>query len=126
MKSQSTQDQHLRLSESSTSACFSDLDISVSQIASSSLSDTYNIRTDNGDLMVNDTRDEPIVPCNVAKHSEDEDNDLYLSDCRILLLGFEEKERRNLVKMIWNGGGTRHVLLNEKLTHIVIGSPSEA
>ncbi|KAK8948021.1 hypothetical protein KSP40_PGU007126 [Platanthera guangdongensis] len=60
----------------------------------------------------------------VAQDSE-EDNDLYLSSCIICLVGFEEKVLRKLVSMIRRGGGTRLILLSEKLTHIILGSPSD-
>lgn len=60
-----------------------------------------------------------------AKDSESEDNDLYLSDCRIFLLGFEASEMRRLVKLVRRGGGSRYMLLNERMTHIVVGTPSE-
>ncbi|XP_020679576.1 DNA topoisomerase 2-binding protein 1 isoform X1 [Dendrobium catenatum] len=63
--------------------------------------------------------------CRVAQDSE-EDDDLYLSSCRIFLAGFEEKELRKLVNMIRRGGGTRHMLLSEKLSHIILGTPSES
>ncbi|KAJ6838491.1 putative DNA topoisomerase 2-binding protein 1-A isoform X1 [Iris pallida] len=61
----------------------------------------------------------------VAEDSEMEYDDLYLSDCRISLVGFEEKEQSRLVYMIRKGGGTRHMLPSEKLTHIILGVPSE-
>ncbi|XP_020573564.1 DNA topoisomerase 2-binding protein 1 isoform X2 [Phalaenopsis equestris] len=69
--------------------------------------------------------DQAKFDCRVAQDSE-EDDDLYLSSCRIFLAGFEEKELRKLVDMIRRGGGTRHMLLNEKLSHIILGTPSEA
>ncbi|KXG27960.1 DNA topoisomerase 2-binding protein 1 isoform X2 [Sorghum bicolor] len=65
------------------------------------------------------------VDSRVAEDSEPENDDLYLSNCRIALVGFEEKELLRLVMMIRNGGGSRHILLSEKLTHIVIGTPSD-
>ncbi|KAL5982742.1 hypothetical protein ACLOJK_016818 [Asimina triloba] len=61
----------------------------------------------------------------VADDSQSEDNDLYLSECRILLVGFQSNEMRKLVMMVRRGGGTRHMSFSEKLTHIVVGSPSE-
>lgn len=74
----------------------------------------------------------PIQPSNepnldgaVANDSESDDNDLYLSECRILLVGFEASEMRKLVNMVRKGGGSRYMSLNDKLTHIVIGAPSE-
>ncbi|XP_062198046.1 uncharacterized protein LOC133900812 [Phragmites australis] len=65
------------------------------------------------------------VDSHVAEDSEAENDDLYLSNCRISLVGFEEKQLLRLVTMIRNGGGSRHILLSEKLTHIILGAPSE-
>ncbi|CAO2152825.1 unnamed protein product [Urochloa humidicola] len=65
------------------------------------------------------------VDSHVAEDSDTENDDLYLSNCRISLVGFEEKEMLRLLMMIRNGGGSRHILLNEKLTHIILGAPSE-
>ncbi|CAD6254379.1 unnamed protein product [Miscanthus lutarioriparius] len=70
-------------------------------------------------------KNEMQVDSHVAEDSEPENDDLYLSNCRISLVGFEEKELLRLVMMIRNGGGSRHILLSEKLTHIVIGKPSD-
>ncbi|XP_062116606.1 uncharacterized protein LOC133830610 [Humulus lupulus] len=77
----------------------------------------------------------PVAPVNfkqsdgeeqsVANDSQYEDSDLYLSRCRILLVGFEASEMRRLVNMVRRGGGSRYVLFNDKLTHIVVGTPSE-
>ncbi|XP_017241965.2 uncharacterized protein LOC108214466 [Daucus carota subsp. sativus] len=61
----------------------------------------------------------------VADDSQTDDNDLYLSNCRISLVGFEASQTRKLVTMIRRGGGSRHISLNENLTHIVVGNPSE-
>ena len=60
-----------------------------------------------------------------AQDSQSEDGDLYLSECRLLLVGFEASEMRRLVNMVRRGGGSRYVLFNDKLTHIVVGTPSE-
>lgn len=65
------------------------------------------------------------VDSHVAEDSEAEDDDLYLSNCRISLVGFDEKELSRLVMMIRDGGGSRHVMLSERLTHIILGAPSE-
>ncbi|GMN45524.1 hypothetical protein TIFTF001_014708 [Ficus carica] len=61
----------------------------------------------------------------VADDSQSEDNDLYLSESRILLVGFQASEMRRLVNMVRRGGGSRYVLFNDRLTHIVVGTPSE-
>ncbi|TVU26247.1 hypothetical protein EJB05_28784 [Eragrostis curvula] len=65
------------------------------------------------------------VVSHVAEDSEAENDDMYLSNCRISLVGFDEKEMLRLVILIRNGGGSRHILLSEKLTHIVLGAPSD-
>lgn len=61
----------------------------------------------------------------VADDSQSEDSDLYLSESRILLVGFEASENRRLVNLIRKGGGSRFLSSNDKLTHIVVGTPSE-
>lgn len=61
----------------------------------------------------------------VAHDSQSEDSDLYLSDCRVLFVGFEATEMRKLVNMVRKGGGTRHMSFSEKLTHIIVGKPTE-
>lgn len=61
----------------------------------------------------------------VANDSQSEDSDLYLSECRILLVGFGASEMRRLVNMVRRGGGSRYIMFNDKLTHIVVGTPSE-
>ncbi|KAL8542182.1 hypothetical protein ACS0TY_003153 [Phlomoides rotata] len=61
-----------------------------------------------------------------ADDSQNEDDDLYLSECRILLVGFEASEFRKLVDMVRQGGGSRYVSVREKLTHVVVGNPSES
>ncbi|KAI3448827.1 hypothetical protein Pfo_005492 [Paulownia fortunei] len=61
----------------------------------------------------------------VADDSQSEDDDLYLSECRILLVGFEASELRKLVDMVRQGGGSRYMSFSKKLTHVVVGNPSE-
>ncbi|VFQ92115.1 unnamed protein product [Cuscuta campestris] len=61
----------------------------------------------------------------VAGDSQTDDNDLYLSDCRLLIVGFSASEMRKLVNMVRKGGGSRYMYFSEKLTHIIVGSPSE-
>ncbi|XP_014502700.1 DNA topoisomerase 2-binding protein 1-A isoform X4 [Vigna radiata var. radiata] len=61
----------------------------------------------------------------VADDSESDDNDLYLSECRILLVGFEALEMRKLINIVRKGGGSRYMSFNDKLTHIVVGNPTE-
>ncbi|XP_038898756.1 DNA topoisomerase 2-binding protein 1 isoform X2 [Benincasa hispida] len=75
------------------------------------------------------------VPVVMGKNEENTDNciandfqsenDLYLSACRIKVVGFEASEMRKIVNMILRGGGSRYMLFNDKLTHIIVGNPSE-
>lgn len=102
-----------------------DLEATSSQNISSSFSDATKLRNEGTDSAAVQLKDEKMLNSRVAEDSESDDNDLYLSNCRILLVGFEEVKLNRLVTMIRNGGGTRHMLLNEKLTHIIIGEPSE-
>lgn len=61
----------------------------------------------------------------VADDSQTEDNDLYLAVCRIMLVGFNACDMRKLVDMVRRGGGSRYMSYNEKITHIIVGTPSE-
>ncbi|XP_060217466.1 uncharacterized protein LOC132644845 isoform X1 [Lycium barbarum] len=61
----------------------------------------------------------------VADDSQTDDNDLYLADCRILIVGFNASEMRKLVNLVRKGGGSRYMSFGEKLTHIIAGNPSE-
>ncbi|CAN4080650.1 unnamed protein product [Withania somnifera] len=61
----------------------------------------------------------------VADDSQTDDNDLYLADCRILVVGFNATEMRKLVNLVRKGGGSRYMSFSEKLTHIIAGNPSE-
>ncbi|KAC9819675.1 hypothetical protein E3N88_45223 [Mikania micrantha] len=65
------------------------------------------------------------IDASVAEDSQSEDN-LYLLNCKIHLVGFDASEMRRLVNMIRRGCGSRYMSLNEQLTHIVVGTPSES
>ncbi|KAM3311676.1 hypothetical protein ACQJBY_031981 [Aegilops geniculata] len=104
------------------------VDDSVSMSQYAPVSSGYASKICNTDIVsapcVQETNEMP-VESHVAEDSEAEDDDLYLSNCRISLVGFKEKELSRLVMMIRNGGGSRHVMLSERLTHIILGAPSE-
>lgn len=100
--------------------------VSVSQYVPASFGDASKIsNTDIVGAPGVQEANEMQVDSHVAEDSEAENDDLYLSNCRIALVGFEEKELLRLLMMIRSGGGSRHILLNEKLTHIILGAPSE-
>lgn len=61
----------------------------------------------------------------VAADSQTDEDDLYLADCRILIVGFNASEMRKLVSLVRKGGGSRYMSFGEKLTHIIAGNPSE-
>jgi len=102
-----------------------DLEATLSQNIAFSFSDAQVINIENTTAPSEQMDDEPSYDCHIAEDCETEDNDLYLSNCRILLVGCKEREQSKLVNMIRKGGGTRHMLLSEKLTHIILGEPSE-
>jgi len=60
-----------------------------------------------------------------ANESESDGNGRYLGDCRISLVSFEAYEMEKLSNMVRKGGGSQCLYLNDKLTHIVIGNPTE-
>uniref|UniRef100_J3N6K9 BRCT domain-containing protein n=2 Tax=Oryza brachyantha TaxID=4533 RepID=J3N6K9_ORYBR len=99
--------------------------VSTSHYVSALFGDASKICSTDIDAPSFQETNEIQVDSHVAEDSEAEDDDLYLSNCRISLVGFEEKELSRLVMMIRNGGGSRHVMLSERLTHIVLGAPSE-
>ncbi|KAL8144099.1 hypothetical protein V2J09_017131 [Rumex salicifolius] len=59
----------------------------------------------------------------VAKDSDDDD--LYLSNCKICLVGFDALDVRKFVNMIRKGGGSRYTSYSERMTHVIVGSPSD-
>ncbi|KAI3417653.1 uncharacterized protein J3R85_014333 [Psidium guajava] len=104
-----------------------DLETTLSQNVSSMSVDPHFLAKEGNNKV-------PAVQCNgevnhdgcVAEDSENEDNDLYLSECRLTFIGFESSDLRNLVNMVRRGGASRYATLNERLTHIVVGLPSES
>ncbi|XP_057249582.1 uncharacterized protein LOC104893213 isoform X1 [Beta vulgaris subsp. vulgaris] len=69
-------------------------------------------------------KDKELEGC-IADDSEADDDDLYLSDCRICLVGFNASDVRKLVGIVRQGGGSRYMSCSERLTHIVVGEPSD-
>lgn len=103
-----------------------DLEATLSQNMSSMFSDRpVSIKVVDCDKpMVKETIETNLDGC-VADDSQSEDSDMYLSECRISLVGFEAPELRKLVNMVRRGGGSRYMTFNDKLTHIVVGAPTE-
>ncbi|KFK42130.1 hypothetical protein AALP_AA2G214700 [Arabis alpina] len=103
----------------------SDIEASASQnVSSRSMNPSTNVKEPSDAPTTKPI--EQNIDGSTARDSESEDNDLYLSDCRIFLLGFEASEMRRLVKLVRRGGGSRYMMLNERMTHIVVGTPSES
>ncbi|XP_042476122.1 DNA topoisomerase 2-binding protein 1-A-like isoform X2 [Macadamia integrifolia] len=104
-----------------------DLETSLSQNMSSTFSDAtiFTKEEGNGEPRLQPEHGTNFDGC-VADDSQAEDSDLYLSECRISLVGFQTSEMRKLVHMVRKGGGSRYMSFNEKLTHIVVGTPSES
>ncbi|CAH2067715.1 unnamed protein product, partial [Thlaspi arvense] len=103
----------------------SDIEASASQkLFSTSMNPSIDVKKPSKGPTT-EPQEQNIDDC-TARDSESEDNDLYLSDCRIFLLGFEASEMRRLVKLVRGGGGSRYMTLSERMTHIVVGTPSES
>ncbi|XWS25087.1 hypothetical protein CRYUN_Cryun27aG0041000 [Craigia yunnanensis] len=103
-----------------------DLEATLSRNISSVVSDAQVIfKEDGGEAPTLQPSTETKLDGCVASDSQSEDNDLYLSDCRISLVGFGASEMRKLVTMVRRGGASRYMSCNDKLTHIVVGTPSE-
>ena len=75
---------------------------------------------------------EPSVPDQTLprhlKHVETyefEEENMYLSNCRIYFSGFAAPELRKYVNIVRDGGGTRHMEFGDRVTHIIIGKPTE-
>ncbi|GMH00932.1 hypothetical protein Nepgr_002771 [Nepenthes gracilis] len=104
----------------------SDLEATLSQNFSSAFSDASVFVGEEEDAPpAGPSKTDSLPDCCVAKDSQTEDNDLYLSDCRISLVGFGASDMRKLVNMVRRGGGSRFVSYSERLTHIVVGAPSD-
>ncbi|KAL5835768.1 hypothetical protein ACOSQ3_015319 [Xanthoceras sorbifolium] len=103
-----------------------DLEATLSQNVSSLFPDAP-VFTKKGDSEdpTSQTRNDLNADGCVANDSQSDNNDLYLSECRISLVGFEASEMRKLVNLVRRGGGSRYVSLNNKLTHIIVGTLSE-
>ncbi|GMJ15184.1 meiosis defective 1 [Hibiscus trionum] len=102
------------------------LEATLSQNMSSVASDArVNFEEDGGEAPSFQPSSETKLDGCVANDSQSENNDLYLSDCKISLVGFEASEMRKLVTMMRRGGASRYMSCNDKLTHIVVGTPSE-
>ncbi|XP_043703207.1 DNA topoisomerase 2-binding protein 1-A-like isoform X3 [Telopea speciosissima] len=104
-----------------------DLETSLSQNMSSTFSDAtiFTKEEGNEEPRLQPEHGTKFDVC-VADDSQAEDSDLYLSECKISLVGFQASEMRKLVHMVRKGGGSRYMSLNDKLTHIVVGTPSES
>ncbi|PIA47580.1 hypothetical protein AQUCO_01400310v1 [Aquilegia coerulea] len=114
-------------SQSVQSSMITEVETALSQNMSSAFSDA-NVFTkcEDSDAANLQPGDETKFDGFVADDSQTEDDDSYLSDCRILFVGFQASEMRKLVKLVHKGGGSRCMSLSEeRLTHIVVGSPSE-
>uniref|UniRef100_A0A7N1A2N6 BRCT domain-containing protein n=1 Tax=Kalanchoe fedtschenkoi TaxID=63787 RepID=A0A7N1A2N6_KALFE len=102
-----------------------DLDTTISQKGSFKAPDYSDVLKEDKGMPSEQPISEFQVDGCVADDSQSEDNDLYLSECRIFFVGFGAPELRKLVNAVRKGGGSRYMSINDKLTHVVIGDPSE-
>ncbi|GAB4844132.1 hypothetical protein Ancab_037439 [Ancistrocladus abbreviatus] len=105
----------------------SDLEATLSQNFSYAISDApVFVERETGGASPSPPKTDAGLDNCVADDSQTEDDDLYLSDCRICLVGFDASDMRKLVNMVHRGGGSRYVSYSESLTHVVVGAPSDA
>ncbi|XAR49591.1 hypothetical protein NMG60_11032843 [Bertholletia excelsa] len=104
----------------------SDLETTLSQNVTATFSDTSTFVKEETEAPAEGLKVDANLDDCVADDSLNEDNDLYLSDCRIRLVGFNDSGMRKLVNMVRRGGGSRYMSFNENLTHIVVGTLSES
>lgn len=102
-----------------------DLDAAVSHNMLCTLHNATTCTKEDGGPVVSEPTIDPALDDSVANDSQTEDNDMYLSDCKILIAGFNASDMRKLVNMVRRGGGSRYMCLSEKLTHIIVGTPSD-
>lgn len=103
-----------------------DLDAAVSNNIFCTLRNATTCIKEDGGPLVSQSIVDPALDDSVANDSQADDNDMYLSDCKILLAGFNASDMRKLVNMVRRGGGSRYMCLSEKLTHIIVGTPSDS
>lgn len=131
-------DNQLRSSQSFTSSAFGDpktsagpalgnLDPDLETTVSQTLfSDTQlSNKEDACEMLYNQPNERMNQDDRVAQDSEAEDDGLYLSECRLMLVGFDSLKLRSLVTITRKGGASRYTTSNERLTHIIVGCPSE-
>ncbi|KAI3513562.1 hypothetical protein L1887_20898 [Cichorium endivia] len=102
-----------------------DLEATLSQSMASTFSDIPVKNNEEKTPPTIQTQTSMDIDASVAENSQSEDNNLYLLNCKIHLVGFDAFEMRRLVNMVRRGSGSRYMSLNEQLTHIVVGTPSE-
>ncbi|KAI3685615.1 hypothetical protein L6452_34866 [Arctium lappa] len=86
-----------------------DLEATLSQNMASTFSDIpVFINNDNRASSIQPKSSMNIDGC-FAEDSQSEDNDLYMLNCKIHLVGFDASEMRRLVNMVRRGGGSRYI-----------------
>ncbi|KAH7331041.1 hypothetical protein KP509_20G013000 [Ceratopteris richardii] len=69
--------------------------------------------------------EEQSVPVNDNENPACDDG-MYLSNCRIYFSGFSSLVLRKYVNMVRDGGGTRFMIFNDRVTHVVFGDLTES
>lgn len=129
LREKNYQDKKSTNSQSGPGPIAADSEATLSQNISSAISDSSVIMKGEEGIEAPppskiEDKEETLDSC-VADDSQSEDSGLYLSDCRILLVGFHAAEMRKLVNKVRRGGGSRYMAFNDRLTHIVVGTPTE-
>ncbi|MCO5604802.1 hypothetical protein L7F22_058974 [Adiantum nelumboides] len=70
--------------------------------------------------------EEQSLPLNRSGNSGHNDDNMYLSNCRIYFSGFLVPDLRKYVTMVRDGGGTRFMEFNDRVTHVIFGDVRES
>ncbi|KAI5057154.1 hypothetical protein GOP47_0027169 [Adiantum capillus-veneris] len=70
--------------------------------------------------------EEQSVPSNRSENSGRDDDSMYLSNCQVYFSGFPAPDLRKYVKMVRDGGGTRFMEFNDRVTHVILGNLTES
>lgn len=56
-----------------------------------------------------------------SEESEFVEENMYLSNCRVFFSGLTAPDLRKYVNMVRDGGGTRFMEFNDRVTHVIVG-----
>ncbi|XP_024371130.1 uncharacterized protein [Physcomitrium patens] len=86
---------------------------------------TFSSPASNNEVNASGEQDaEASADTNAERRQSIEKDSMYLSGCRVFLTGFNAAEMKKQVNLVLAGGGTRHMEMNDTITHVILGSNS--